>query len=85
MQRAKQFSADSQLGVPAPSAPRTPVSREGTGQTTGDRQGAAREGAKNGIHVRRCLLIAAGGVTITAVGKLDKKALREILAAPGGA
>jgi hypothetical protein len=25
------------------------------------------------------------GVTITAVGKLDKKALREILAAPGGA
>ena len=32
-----------------------------------------------------CSLIAAGGVTITAVGKLDKKALREILVAPGGA
>jgi hypothetical protein len=32
-----------------------------------------------------CSPIAAGGVTITAVGKLDKKALREILAAPGGA
>jgi hypothetical protein len=46
LQGAKQFSADSQLGISTPSASLAPVSCEGTGEPAGNRQAPTNEGGK---------------------------------------
>ena len=50
LQRAEQFSADSQLSVTTPSTPLSPVSCKNSDQSTCDRQGTADKGGKKSAH-----------------------------------